>query len=200
MDVRPVTPCFITPCFIYPCFITLCFINPCFITPCFINPCFITPCFINQCFITQSSRYFITCRSTVAHTIYAKPILIPAAPSPPPLHQIPWGLCGAFACLVSPGGGLFTNFELPGGRQTTSSPPFFLRDSRASETRARVKITPREKRRHLIFLSSRRVSPFLAWDDFHARSRFARSTIPEEKWGTTRGLGGRGFANPQGHS
>ena len=29
------------------------------------------------------------------------------------------------------------------------------------------------------------VSPFLAWGDFHARSRFARSTIPEEKWGTT---------------
>ena len=27
------------------------------------------------------------------------------------------------------------------------------------------------------------VSPFLAWGDFHARSRFARSTIPEEKWG-----------------
>ena len=24
---------------------------------------------------------------------------------------------------------------------------------------------------------------FLAWDDFHARSRFTRSTIPEEKWG-----------------
>ena len=24
--------------------------------------------------------------------------------------------------------------------------------------------------------------------DFHARSRFARSTIPEEKWGTTRSL------------
>ena len=35
-----------------------------------------------------------------------------------------------------------------GGTQTTSSPPFFLRESRASETRARVKITPREKRRH----------------------------------------------------
>ena len=34
----------------------------------------------------------------------------------------------------------------------------------------------------------RRVSPFLAWGDFHARSRFARSTIPEEKWGTTRSL------------
>ena len=33
----------------------------------------------------------------------------------------------------------------------------------------------------LIFLSPRRVSPFLAWGDFHARSRFARSTIPEEK-------------------
>ena len=26
------------------------------------------------------------------------------------------------------------------------------------------------------------------WGDFHARSRFARSTIPEEKWGTTRSL------------
>ena len=31
---------------------------------------------------------------------------------------------------------------------TTSSLPFVLRDSRTSETRARVKITPREKRRH----------------------------------------------------
>ena len=45
--------------------------------------------------------------------------------------------------------------------------------------RARVKINPREKRRH---------APFLAWVDFHARSHFARSTIPEEKWGTTRSL------------
>ena len=26
------------------------------------------------------------------------------------------------------------------------------------------------------------------WGDFHARSRFARSTIPEEKLGTTRSL------------
>ena len=25
--------------------------------------------------------------------------------------------------------------------------------------------------------------PFLRWGNFHARSRFARSTIPEEKWG-----------------
>ena len=76
--------------------------------------------------------------------------------------------------------------------QTTSSPPFFLRDSRASETRARVKITPREKRRHAAGRekneSPRRVSPFLAWDNFHARSRFSRSTIPEEKWGATRSL------------
>ena len=32
-------------------------------------------------------------------------------------------------------------------------------------------------------LSTRRVSPFLAWGDFHARS-----TVPEEKWGTTRSL------------
>ena len=46
---------------------------------------------------------------------------------------------------------------------------WFLRDSRASETRTREKITSREKRRH-------------------ACSRFARSTIPEEKWGTSRSL------------
>ena len=35
---------------------------------------------------------------------------------------------------------------------------------------------------------ARRVLPFLAWGDFNARSRFAPSTIPEEKWGTTRSL------------
>ena len=29
---------------------------------------------------------------------------------------------------------------------------------------------------------------FLAWGDFNARSRFARSTIPEQKIGTTRSL------------
>ena len=40
----------------------------------------------------------------------------------------------------------------------------------------RVKITPREKRRHA------------ARGDFHARSRFAHPTIPNEKWGTTRSL------------
>ena len=55
--------------------------------------------------------------------------------------------------------------------------PFFLRDSRASETRARVKITPREKGESL---SPPRLA-FLALRDFHARSRFAGSTIPEEK-------------------
>ena len=53
----------------------------------------------------------------------------------------------------------------------------FLGDSRASETRVRVKITPGEKRRHAAGRE------FLAWGDFHARSRFARCTIPEEKWG-----------------
>ena len=39
---------------------------------------------------------------------------IPPAPSPPP--PPPPGYCGAFALLVSPGGGLFANFALPGGR------------------------------------------------------------------------------------
>ena len=38
---------------------------------------------------------------------------IPAAPSPPPL---PMGYYGAFARLISPGGGAFANFALPGGR------------------------------------------------------------------------------------
>ena len=33
--------------------------------------------------------------------------------------------------------------------------------------------------------ATRGVSPFLAGGDFHAPSRFARSTIPGEKWGTT---------------
>ena len=42
-----------------------------------------------------------------------------------------------------------------------------------------MKINPRKKRY---------VSPFLAWGDFHARSRFACSTTPEGKWGTTRSL------------
>ena len=32
------------------------------------------------------------------------------------------------------------------------------------------------------------MSPFLAWGGFHTRSRFARSAVPEEKWGTTRSL------------
>ena len=39
-----------------------------------------------------------------------------------------------------------------------------------------------------LFSLSSRVSSFLAWGDFHARSRFIRSTIPEEKWGTTHSL------------
>ena len=64
-----------------------------------------------------------------------------------------------------------------------------------------MKINPCEKRRHAagreknegLFLSPRRVSPFLAWGDFHARSRLARSNMPEEKWGTTRSL--QTFAN-----
>ena len=36
-----------------------------------------------------------------------------AQPPPPPPRP---GYCGAFARLVSPGGGAFANFALPGGR------------------------------------------------------------------------------------
>ena len=32
------------------------------------------------------------------------------------LHPVPPGYCGAFARLVSPGGGAFANFVLPGGQ------------------------------------------------------------------------------------
>ena len=35
---------------------------------------------------------------------------------------------------------------------------------------------------------ARRSGPFLAWGDFQARSPFARSTIPDDKWGETRSL------------
>ena len=48
-------------------------------------------------------------------------------------------------------------------------------------------IVERAKRKRA-WKSSRGVLPLLACGDFHARSRFARSTIPEEKWGTTRSL------------
>ena len=46
-------------------------------------------------------------------------------------------------------------------------------------------------------IAKRQHAPFLAWVDFHARSRFARSTIREEKWGTTRSLKAvRSIVNP----
>ena len=51
-----------------------------------------------------------------------------------------------------------------------SSPPFFLRDSRASETQAHVKITPREK------------SPFLAWVIF-TRARVSLALLSLRKNG-----------------
>ena len=60
----------------------------------------------------------------------------------------------------------------------------------ASLSYVRLRVVPYDTRRgeRIIFLSPLRVSPFLAWSDFHARPRFARSTVPEEKWGTTRSL------------
>ena len=65
--------------------------------------------------------------------------------------------------------------------------PHFSSGTVERAKRERAWKSPRA-RKGLIFLSPRRVSPFLAWGDFHARSRFARPTIPEEKWGTTRSL------------
>ena len=54
-----------------------------------------------------------------------------------------------------------------------------------------MKITPRENRRHAAGREKNFSLPAacrLFSRDFHARSRFALSTIPEEKWGTTRSL------------
>ena len=48
----------------------------------------------------------------------------------------------------------------------------------------RARKSPHARRRY--FLPP--VSPFLVWGDFHAHSRFVRSTIPDEKWGTTLSL------------
>ena len=62
------------------------------------------------------------------------------------------------------------------------------RERAGKSPHARKGDTRRGERKMIIFLSPRHVSIFLAWDDFHARSRFALSTIPEEKWGTTRSL------------
>ena len=42
--------------------------------------------------------------------------------------------------------------------------------------------------------ATRGLSTFLAWGDFHARSRSARSTIPNEKWGTACSLLSSGVA------
>lgn len=61
------------------------------------------------------------------------------------------------------------------GNALIPSPDLFL--SRVSETQVRVKIILREKGS----LSPPRLA-LLAWGDFQARLRFARSTIPEEKW------------------
>ena len=47
------------------------------------------------------------------------------------------------------------------------------------------KIEQRYARSPKAFYPPDGVSPFLGWGDFHACSCFARSTIPEEKWGTT---------------
>ena len=52
---------------------------------------------------------------------------IPAAPIPPPP-----GNCGAFACLVSPGGGTLANLARPGGRAFAYPQAF---DTHGSPTR-----------------------------------------------------------------
>ena len=71
-------------------------------------------------------------------------------------------------------------------RFSTSSPPFFLRDSRACETRAHVKISPREIRRQAAGREKNSLSPPRV--AFSRVGWFSRPTVPEKKWGTTRSL------------
>ena len=58
----------------------------------------------------ETEYYYASLAKRLAKQIFLMHQLFPAAPSPPP------GYCGAFARLVSPGGGAFANFVLPGGR------------------------------------------------------------------------------------
>ena len=60
-------------------------------------------------FLTICNRSDI-CRPSICHFVMHQSI--PAVPCPPP----PLGNCGAFARLVSPGGGTLANSERPGGR------------------------------------------------------------------------------------
>ena len=64
--------------------------------------------------------------------------------------------------------------------------PVILKDSTACETRAHVKITPREKRRQAAEREDFSLSPPPV--AFSRVGWFSRPTIPEEKWGTTRSL------------
>ena len=61
----------------------------------------------------KSISYFVTYFVQVKNIVLTLPIMhqsIPNAPCTPP------GNCGAFARLVSPGGGVFANLARPGGR------------------------------------------------------------------------------------
>ena len=62
---------------------------------------------------------------------------------------------------------------------TTSSPELVTRDSRASETRARVKITPREKRLH----AARRRLAFLTFWVIFTRARVSLALLSMRKNG-----------------
>ena len=87
------------------------------------------------------------------------------------LYYVPWHLSDSCRRRQVNNGITFTKFGC-----------FFLRERRTSKTRARVKISPTRKKRRGGREKNDHVSR-LAWGNFHARSRFARSTIPEEKWG-----------------
>ena len=70
------------------------------------------------------------------------------------------------------------SWEFSGHRYTFFFVAFFAASARENHP-TREKVTRG---------GERKMRPFLARGEFHARSRFTRSTIPEEKWGTTHSL------------
>ena len=105
-------------------------------------------------------------------------------------HFVPFNCC---KCTVINPGNFFVSFT---AIKCVCQPPilifFFYRPKRLDYEQSPIFPQGRQRERNaserqksLLAREARRGGPFLAWGDCHARLRFARSTIPEEKWGTT---------------
>ena len=70
---------------------------------------------IRLCLILDG-RLYARLECLECYNLYVTKIRVFMHQSIPPAPSTPPGYCGAFACLVSPGGGAIVNFALPGGR------------------------------------------------------------------------------------